>query len=372
MGAARGTPSTTICRCSRSSTDAAPGRQPVRVRHHPARLRVLGERHSASGSVTASSAGRWTSPGRSLSRPRRLPRTHSPATAAGAEALLAVAQRRGAWELIGNAVLRLRPPRTSARSSWATRSACAAARRTALRALARISGAGACSRRLRQLSQQSFPIEVAGRRDALHDLRACARRGRRHPLDDGLGRLRSAAPWPSATPPALQASEAAGARARPGGAGRADRKERAARENAELAARLRGCSPNRSWPRGRPSCGWRPRSLAAPKRMRWVAPRRSPRRTRATRTGTACGQAGNCPQEKGPADNHGCPRARKQIVILRETDRPARQGLLFAGQGPARSAIQAAPGPGRERPQVPPGAGAVQVEGHTDDRGGPR
>src|SRR3981189_1269001 len=28
-----------------------------------------------------------------------------------AEALLAVAQRRGAWELIGNAVLRLRPPR---------------------------------------------------------------------------------------------------------------------------------------------------------------------------------------------------------------------------------------------------------------------
>ncbi|MCA1826163.1 MAG: OmpA family protein [Myxococcales bacterium] len=77
----------------------------------------------------------------------------------------------------------------------------------------------------------------------------------------------------------------------------------------------------------------------------------------------------NCPHEKGPASNHGCPPAQKQIVVLREDRIDILDKVYFAT---ARARIEKRSDKLldqvarvlREHPGL-----LVEVQGHTDDRG---
>jgi len=79
----------------------------------------------------------------------------------------------------------------------------------------------------------------------------------------------------------------------------------------------------------------------------------------------------NCPHQKGPADNAGCPRAEKQIVALRETRLDILDKVYFA---PGKAAIQSRST--RLLNQIArvlkshPEVVRVEVQGHTDSNGG--
>jgi outer membrane protein OmpA-like peptidoglycan-associated protein len=227
---------------------------------------------------------------------------------------------------------------------------------------------------LRQLSQQSFPIEWrAGATLCVTSALALDVAGGTR-LDDGLGApsLRGALAIRYAPllcrPPKRQGPE-------PGLEELVAQiaKERAARESAELAARL-------------------PRLLAESElAAREAVVRAEARDLLAASEADALGRAralaeedardsdgdgvpdrlDNCPLEKGPADNHGCPRARRQIVVLRE-DRIELLDKVYFSPGKARLEARSR----RLLDQVAsvlkshPELVRVQVEGHTDDRGG--
>jgi outer membrane protein OmpA-like peptidoglycan-associated protein len=78
----------------------------------------------------------------------------------------------------------------------------------------------------------------------------------------------------------------------------------------------------------------------------------------------------NCPREKGPADNRGCPRAKKQLVVLRE-DRIEILEKVFFAFGKARiekrsyKLLEQVAQVLREHPDLV----AIEVQGHTDDQG---
>jgi outer membrane protein OmpA-like peptidoglycan-associated protein len=77
----------------------------------------------------------------------------------------------------------------------------------------------------------------------------------------------------------------------------------------------------------------------------------------------------NCPREKGPASNHGCPRAEKQIVVLREDRIEILQKVYFS-TGRAKierrsdRLLEQVARVIREHPRM-----SVEVQGHTDDQG---
>ena len=79
----------------------------------------------------------------------------------------------------------------------------------------------------------------------------------------------------------------------------------------------------------------------------------------------------NCPFVKGPPENHGCPLAQKQLVVLREDRIDILQKIFFAI---GRARIQ--PRSHKLLDQVAqvlkshPSIARVEVQGHTDDRGG--
>src|SRR5207237_10524182 len=79
----------------------------------------------------------------------------------------------------------------------------------------------------------------------------------------------------------------------------------------------------------------------------------------------------NCPPQKGPADNAGCPRAEKQIVALRETRLDILDKVYFA---PGKAAIE--PRSMRLLNQIArvlkshPEVVRIEVQGHTDSSGG--
>jgi len=189
---------------------------------------------------------------------------------------------------------------------------------------------------LRQLSQQSFPIEWrAGATLCMTSALALDVAGA-PASTTASGRLRSARLGRPLRPPALQASKRQGPE--PGLEELSRRSPRSVprARTPSLRRACRGCSPNRSWPRGRPSCDGGPRS---PRGLRTDAlgrARRSPRRTRATRTGTACRQAGQLPAGEGAggqprvsaraqADRDHCART-GSTCSTRSTFRRARPG----------------------------------------------
>ncbi|TMA29686.1 MAG: hypothetical protein E6J88_07020, partial [Deltaproteobacteria bacterium] len=78
----------------------------------------------------------------------------------------------------------------------------------------------------------------------------------------------------------------------------------------------------------------------------------------------------NCPHEKGPVANHGCPITQKQIVVLRE-DRIDILDKVYFATGRARiekrsnRLLNQIARVLREHPRL-----RLEVQGHTDDRGG--
>src|SRR5439155_18422038 len=78
----------------------------------------------------------------------------------------------------------------------------------------------------------------------------------------------------------------------------------------------------------------------------------------------------NCPREKGPADNHGCPKAKKQLVVLRE-DRIEILDKVYFATGKARIEKRS----NKLLDQVAqvlkahPDLLQLEVQGHTDDQG---
>ena len=78
----------------------------------------------------------------------------------------------------------------------------------------------------------------------------------------------------------------------------------------------------------------------------------------------------NCPNEKGPPENHGCPKARKQLVILREDRIEMLQRVYFAtGKARIEKRSFGLLAQVAQVLQQHPDLLEIQVEGHTDDRG---
>jgi len=291
-----------------------------------------------------------------------------------AEALLAVAQRRGAWELIGNALLRLRPPREVGPVHLGNQIGLRGGAAYWLSARSRTYLELELQSSLRQLSQQSFPIEWrAGATLCMTSALALDVAGGTR-LDDGLGApsLRGAlavryAPLLCKPPkrqgpePGLEELVAQIAR------------ERAARETAELALRMPGLLAESELAAREAVLRVEAGDLLAASEADALG------RARALAEEDARDSDGdgvpdrldNCPREKGPADNHGCPRARRQIVVLRE-DRIDLLDKVYFSPGKARLEARSK----RLLDQVAsvlkshPELVRVQVEGHTDDRGG--
>ena len=78
----------------------------------------------------------------------------------------------------------------------------------------------------------------------------------------------------------------------------------------------------------------------------------------------------NCPNEAGPASNHGCPEAKKQLVVVTATGIQILQKVQFA---PGKAAIQ--PASFKLLDQVAavleahPELKKIEVQGHTDNSG---
>jgi outer membrane protein OmpA-like peptidoglycan-associated protein len=81
----------------------------------------------------------------------------------------------------------------------------------------------------------------------------------------------------------------------------------------------------------------------------------------------------NCPLEKGPADNHGCPRAKKQLVVLREDRIEILDKVHFAfGKARIEKRSWKLLDQLAQVLQQHPDLVVIEVQGHTDDRGSAR
>ena len=294
------------------------------------------------------------------------------------EGLVSAAQRRGSLELLGNFFLRFRPPRDvgSAQLGNELGARGALAFYPERRMPRRIYGELELQSSLRGLAQASFPAEwragvtiCAGSALAL-DLAGGTR------LDDGLGApsLRGVvtlryAPLlctpPKVAPPDPGLEELVARMAA----------ERAAREQADLEARVLTLLALSESDARENLVRAEARDLLAVSeadaRARVAA--FAEEDLRDTDGDGVPDRIDNCPLEKGPADNHGCPRAKKQLVVLRE-DRIEILDKVYFAFAKARiekrswKLLDQVAQVLRQHPDLV----AIEVQGHTDDRGSAR
>jgi outer membrane protein OmpA-like peptidoglycan-associated protein len=293
----------------------------------------------------------------------------------GGEALLSAAHRLGEWELIGNAFVRFRPPRDvrSVRlgNEIGLRGGAAWWLSTRSRAYAELD----LQTSLRDFAQQSFPIEwrLGSTLCATSAIAVDVAAGTR--LDDGLGApslrgilaLRYA---PSlCSPPKRETGPEPGLKELVARIA----KERAEREKAEQEKRIPGLlGPSEAAAR---------ETLIRSEAADLLPASEGEAAARATLYGEEQSRDSdgdgipdaidNCPYQKGPADNAGCPRAEKQIVAIRESRLEILDKVYFA---PGKTLIH--PRSTRLLNQIArvlkshPEVVRIEVQGHTDSSGG--
>jgi outer membrane protein OmpA-like peptidoglycan-associated protein len=278
------------------------------------------------------------------------------------EGLVSAAQRRGSLELLGNFFLRFRPPRDvgSAQLGNELGARGALAFYPERRMPRRIYGELELQSSLRGLAGSALALDLAG--------------GTR--LDDGLGApsLRGVvtlryAPLlctpPKVAPPDPGLEELVARMAA----------ERAAREQADLEARVLALLALSESDARENLVRAEARDLLAASeadaRARVAA--FAEETLRDTDGDGVPDRIDNCPLEKGPADNHGCPRAKKQLVVLRE-DRIEILDKVYFAFAKARiekrswKLLDQVAQVLRQHPDLV----AIEVQGHTDDRGSAR
>ena len=289
------------------------------------------------------------------------------------EALISAAQRRGQWELIGNAYLRFRPPRDVGTARLGNELGLRGGAAFWFSPRSRAYGELELQSSLRDVSQQSLPIEwrAGGTACATPVLAFDVAAGTR--LDDGLGApsvrgvvaLRYAPqlckpPKRQGPEPGIQELVAHIA------------EERAAREKAEQLERMPRLLAQSEIAAREVLTRVQARDLLAASEADALA-RANAFAEEDTRDSDGDGvpdRLDNCPFEKGPPENHGCPRSRRQIVILREDRIEILERVYFS---PGKARIEA-----RSKRLLDQVAGVlkshpelvrIQIEGHTDDRG---
>lgn len=303
--------------------------------------------------------------------------TANPATLSGdarvaGEALVSAERAYGAAHLLGNAFLRLRAPRDvgAARlgSELGLRLGAFAEVVPRLRAYGELE----LHASLRQLSQQAWPLEWRGGATmcASEALALDAAAGTR--LDDGLGApsLRGVLAVRYAPSFCRRPKEP---RADPtiAGIATAMAQERAAREQRERQELLLALlEPSEADARERVLRLEVQDLLAASEADGESRAARFAEDDRRDSDGDGIpDRLDNCPHEKGPASNHGCPLAQKQLVALRE-DRLEILDKIYFSSGKARIEKRSDRLLGQiaqvlqQHPDL-----RVEVEGHTDDQG---
>ncbi|HYY51807.1 MAG TPA: OmpA family protein [Myxococcales bacterium] len=291
------------------------------------------------------------------------------------EALVAAARRRGQLELIGNAFLRFRPPHDVGTVKLGNEIGLRGGAAWWLSTRSRVYGELELQSSLRDLSQQSFPIEwrLGATLCAGSAIAADVAGGTR--LDNGLGApsvrgvvaVRYA---PSlCTPPKRETGPEPGLKELVAQIA----KERAEREKAEQEKRI----PKLIEASESAARETLIRSQAAdllPTSEGQAAARATTYGEEQTRDTDGDGvpdAVDNCPLVKGPADNAGCPRAEKQIVTIRENRIEILDKVYFA---PGKTLIH--PRSTRLLNQIArvlkthPEVVRIDVQGHTDSTGG--
>ncbi len=289
------------------------------------------------------------------------------------EALVAAAQRRGAWELIGNAYLRFRPPRDVGSAQLGNELGLRAGAAWWFSPRSRAYGELELQSSLRDLSQQSLPVEwrVGGTACATGALAFDVAAGTR--LDDGLGApsvrgvvaVRYA---PQLCKPAKRAGPEPGIQELVAHIAQ----ERAAREKAEQLERMPRLLAQSEVAAREVLTRMQARDLLAASEADALARARAlaEEDTRDSDGDGVPDRLDNCPYEKGPPENHGCPRSRRQVVILREDRIEILEKVYFS---PGKARIEARSKRLLDQVasvlQAHPELVRIQVEGHTDDRG---
>jgi len=290
------------------------------------------------------------------------------------EALISAGRRRGQLELLGNLYLRLRAPRDVGPVKVGNEIGLRGGAAWWLSTRSRLYGELEVQASLRQFSQQAIPAEwrVGGTLCPTSVIAVDLAGGTR--LDDGLGApsLRGAValryapsfcnpPAPKGGPePGMQELLAELAR------------QRAAREKAEAEGRVQGLvTPSEQSAR---------EELVRSEARELLPPSEKKGKERAgtyveedNRDSDGDGvpdRLDNCPREKGPADNHGCPRADKQVVAVQEERIQILEKVYFQSERSAiaqRSSrlISQIAGVLKSHPEIV----LLEVQGHTDSRG---
>ncbi|HUJ27818.1 MAG TPA: OmpA family protein [Myxococcales bacterium] len=288
------------------------------------------------------------------------------------EALVAAERETGKVHLLANAYLRLRAPRDigSARlgSELGLRLGAFATVLPRLRAYIELEVQAS----LRQVSQQAWPLEWRGGATmcATEALALDAAAGTR--LDDGLGApsLRGVlavryAPSFCRQPKQAQADAAIAEIAA------AMAQERAAREQREhQEALLALFAPSEADARERMLQFEAADLVAASEADGLLRAARFAEEDRRDSDGDGIpDRLDNCPHEKGPAANHGCPVAKKQLVALREDRLDILDKIYFStGKALIEKRSDRLLGQIAQVLQQHPDL-LVDVEGHTDDQG---
>ena len=289
------------------------------------------------------------------------------------EALVAAAQRRGAWELIGNAYLRFRPPRDVGSAQLGNELGLRAGAAWWFSPRSRAYGELELQSSLRDLSQQSLPVEwrAGGTACATGALAFDVAAGTR--LDDGLGApsVRGVVAIRYA-PQLCKAAKRAGPEPGIQELVAHIAQERAAREKAEQLERMPRLLAQSEVAAREVLTRMQARDLLAASEADALARARAlaEEDTRDSDGDGVPDRLDNCPYEKGPPENHGCPRSRRQVVILREDRIEILEKVYFS---PGKARIEARSKRLLDQVasvlQAHPELVRIQVEGHTDDRG---
>jgi OmpA-OmpF porin, OOP family len=292
----------------------------------------------------------------------------------GVEALLSAARRSGAWELIGNALLDFRAPSEVGPVKLGTALGLRGGAAYWFSPRARAYGEIEARSSFRAFAQQSIPAEWrAGGTLCVTPVFAVDLAGGTR-LDDGLGapslrgvvavryspQLCSAGKEPQGPEPGLAELMARIA------------EEKAAREKAEKEARLPSLLADSELDAREAVLRAEALDLLDASEAAALA-HASAFAEEDRRDSDGDGvpdRLDNCPQQKGPAANHGCPVSEKQIVALHDDRIEVLDKVYFA---PGTTRIQ--PRSTRLLNQVAnvlknhPELLKLEVEGHTDDRG---
>jgi len=293
----------------------------------------------------------------------------------GVEALLSAARRKDKLELIGNLFVRFRPPRDVGTVKLGNEIGARAGVAYWLSSRSRLYGELEARSSLRDFSQQSFPIEwrLGATVCPLPVFALDFAGGTR--LDDGLGApsargvvaLRYAPAF--CRPPKTETGPEPGLKELVAEIAR----QRAAREKAESEGKLPALLA--------PSEKDAKENLARSEARVLLPPSEAKGRDRAetfaqedSRDSDGDGvpdRLDNCPHEKGPADNHGCPRTDKQVVAMREDEIAILEKVYFSPGNAVvlpRSArlVSQIAGVIKSHPELV----LIEVQGHTDSVGG--